>query len=280
MRSLIVALLAGALCLSGCEPATTEQLKAEIIALRGELARQADQLRTLEQKVAMRPIALREEAAPAEAKVFSPVRFLADENYLDDPFHGAKDAPVILMMFTDYQCEPCRRFAADTLPRLKETFRDSNALKIVLRDFPLAANTHAVGAATLAHCAGEQGSYWQMHDLLFENRTALDAGDLEAIARQATKVEKKRLTQCLQSKKYNREIEADIASGLKLGAKGAPGFFIGRRIEGDTFDGYFVRGAQPFEVLADTIRHLIAQGKAAPVAAAALESQEASSPLS
>jgi protein-disulfide isomerase len=176
------------------------------------------------------------------------VRFKPDSSHLDDPFLGPDNASVIIMAFNNYQCSPCRDFALNTFPLIKENYLVTNKVKFILRDFPLNLETNATTAAELAHCAGEQGHYWRAHDVLYENPINVDTGEFDKIVR-ALPVDHERLTTCLTSNRYKTEIKADIAEGVRIGVRGAPGFFIGRKHESGEMSGTFIRGAQPYEVV-------------------------------
>jgi len=97
---------------------------------------------------------------------------------------GKKDAPVTMIEFSDYQCPFCRRFFETTLPTLKAEYVETGKVRYVFRDFPLdQIHPHARKAAEAAHCAGDQGKYWEMHDLLFQNPQALRVESLKTHAR-------------------------------------------------------------------------------------------------
>src|SRR2546425_3089506 len=135
--------------------ADLEHVPADLAAVKGQLAQV---LRLLSQRSAQGAIAPR-----------GPVR----TSVADAPSLGRADAPVTLVEFSDFQCPFCGRFFATTLPALKKDYIDTGKLRYVFRDFPLdQLHPHARMAAAAAHCAGEQGKYWDMHDVLFQNQRA------------------------------------------------------------------------------------------------------------
>ena len=233
-----------------------DQKNTEVDALRTSVSALENRIAALEQDQQKRAM-LRSTPQPAAPSPVSPATLAEDESLKDDPFLGAIEAPVVMVMFSDYQCLPCRGFFSQTLTQLKSEFISSGNMRLIFRDFPLASNPHAVLAANAAQCAGEQGAYWQFHDLLFENAEHLDKGDIDAIVNMTTGLDKKRLRSCIGASRYNREIEADISAGKGLGMKGAPGFFLGRRTAPGRFDGVFIRGAQPYEFIAEVLRSLL-----------------------
>lgn len=83
---------------------------------------------------------------------------------------GPEDAPVTVREFADYQCPACRQFAP-TMRQLREELVGSGQVRVVFFDLPItSAHPNALAAAQAARCAGRQGSYWAMHDALFEQQ--------------------------------------------------------------------------------------------------------------
>ena len=94
----------------------------------------------------------------------------------DDPVRGDRSAGVTIVEFSDYQCPFCSR-VNPTLAKVLETY--GNKVKIVFKDFPLPNHPQAPKAAEAAHCAAEQGKYWEMHDAMFANQRALEVPALK-----------------------------------------------------------------------------------------------------
>lgn len=88
----------------------------------------------------------------------------------DIPFLGDKNAPVTIVEFSDYQCPYCSRFYQQTLTQFKKEYVDSGKAKLYFRDFPLSFHEGAQKAAEAVRCAGDQGKYWELHNLIFENQ--------------------------------------------------------------------------------------------------------------
>jgi len=148
---------------------------------------------------------------------------------------GPKDAPVTLVEFTDFHCPFCGRAVAT----LKDVMREYDGkIRWVFRDFPIASlHPMAAKAAEAARCAGEQGRFWEYHDLLFEGQSQATIKDLKRSAEQL-KLDPKSFGQCLDSGKHQAAVEADVQEGARLGVTGTPTFFINGRI---------LVGAQPLE---------------------------------
>ena len=252
----ILAIAAGAsglFSVSACNRQGEDEVQQELDALRAEVREMRQlryELRSLEKDVRKMRGRLSQPSNAADNRPIVEQRLLPDGSHLDDPFLGPKHAETIVMAFGDFQCRPCRSFYDETFPALKEEFIDTEKLRFVYRDFPLRTNEHAASAAALAHCAGEQGQYWQMFELLFRERSRVDEGEAIELAKLINNVDTERLEACARSTRYEQELEKDIAEGVRLGAKGAPGFFIGKRVaDEESYQGVFIRGAQPYAVL-------------------------------
>ena len=160
---------------------------------------------------------------------------LDDVSVDDDPVMGNEDAPVVIVEFSDFQCSYCARFYQDTLPQLFEEYGDD--IQFVYRDYPLSPiHPHAQEAAEAAECANDQDAFWEYHDLLFDNQTALDTESLISYAEEL-ELDTDEFTDCLESGKYTDEVLADFEEGRSYGVSGTPTFFI---------NGVRLVGAQPF----------------------------------
>ena len=177
----------------------------------------------------------------------------------DAPMLGRPDAPVTLVEFSDYQCPFCQRFFAATLPTLKKDYIDTGKVRYVFRDFPLdQIHPQARKAAEAAHCAGEQGKYWEMHDVLFGNQQALEPPKLSEHAR-ALGLDGARFDQCLTSSTHAARVSQGLTDGQAAGVQGTPGFVVAKTRAGDTVEGALVVGAQPVEVFRKLIDQLLAE---------------------
>jgi protein-disulfide isomerase len=85
----------------------------------------------------------------------------------DDITYGAKDARVVFVEYSDFQCEVCAVYAT-TLSPLREKYKDS--VLFVFRFFPLAYHQNGMSSAQAAYAASLQGKFWPMHDLLYQKQ--------------------------------------------------------------------------------------------------------------
>jgi len=147
---------------------------------------------------------------------------------------GSADAPVTIAEFGDYTCPHCAEFTRVTGRALRQNYVETGKVKWIFYDFPLNQSTNAIPAALAARCAGEQGRYWPMHDLLYANqlqwvRSNDPQGRFEDYAGQAGVGDMDRWKQCYESQKYVPRIMASRAYGDQLGVNATPTIFLNGR---------------------------------------------------
>ncbi len=148
----------------------------------------------------------------------------------EDHAQGPADAPVTLVEYGDYECPYC----GEAYPVLKAVQRAmGNRLRFVFRNFPLTEmHAHAAHAAKFAEAAATIGKFWEAHDLLYENQTALDDDSLvtygAAIGLSPAAVDE------AFGGRFDGRIRRDFAGGLRSGVNGTPTLFInGIRYDGE-----------------------------------------------
>ena len=199
---------------------------------------------------------IRESLARVSPPRTRPTRVVSKVGIAGNPMLGKKDAPLTLIEFSDYQCPFCRRFFETTLGALKKDYIDTGKVRYVFRDFPLdGIHPQARKAAEAARCAGDQSKYWEMHDILFENKKSLGVGKLKEYAR-SIGVDPVAFDECLEKGKYTAEVQKDYKDGLAAGVRGTSGFFLGKSEPGGTIQGVLISGARPtraFRVVIETL---------------------------
>lgn len=171
------------------------------------------------------------------------------------PFLGKADAPLTLVMFTDYQCPYCSRFEGQTLTEIKKQYIDTGKLRFVVRDLPLQFHPHAQKAAEATHCADEQGKFWEFRDKLLAHTDKMDPSLLPEYARQAG-LDAGKLSECLQSGRFAAKVKASSEAAATAGISGTPGFVVGKS-KGDMADGIKLVGAQPFAAFDRKFKELL-----------------------
>ena len=146
---------------------------------------------------------------------------------------GDPNAPVTIVEFADYQCPYCQQ-TETTLSGLLRKY--PGKVNIAFRDFPLTSiHPNAQKASEATRCAGQQGKFWEFHDVLFDGQGKLDQAGLNAAA-QKLGLDEKAFQSCVASGEYSAQISRDVEDGRKAGVGSTPAFFV---------NGIFLNGAQP-----------------------------------
>lgn len=159
-------------------------------------------------------------APPADTLPTAPIDISNDRS------RGSATARVAVIEYSDYQCPFCGKYDRETFPQIQEDYLKSGKIRYVFRDLPLDFHENAFKAAEAAHCAGEQGKFWEMHDLLFANQTALTESDLVQHAA-ALRLDEPRFQQCLTSERFAADIRKGVTEASNAGLNGTPTFLIG-----------------------------------------------------
>ncbi len=134
-------------------------------------------------------------------------------------------------------------------------------VQYVFKDFPLERiHPQAFRAAEAAHCAGEQGKFWEMHAQLFADPAAVSAGDFLRLA-QEVGVNLARFRACLENGTYAARVRAALAEGNRAGITGTPTFLLGFTPSSGSSVRVVtvIRGAKSFADFREAIENLLAQ---------------------
>jgi protein-disulfide isomerase len=163
---------------------------------------------------------------------------------------GNPKASVMIVEFSDYQCPYCGQVEA-TLKNVLA--KHEGVVALAFRDMPIAQiHPFAQGAAEASRCAGEQGKFWEYHDLLFADQGSLDRNGLIAKAAKL-RLDAKQFEGCISSEKFKAQVQQDSQEGMRAGVSGTPGFFI---------NGIFMSGAQPEATFEKAIEEQLAASPA------------------
>jgi protein-disulfide isomerase len=176
-----------------------------------------------------------------------------------DPYRGDPQAPLVVVEFSDYQCPPCAKHALEVQPALDSQFVATGDVLWVFKNLPLQENPQAPVAAAAAECAGEQGQFWEMHDLLFEKLAdwAVDAPDVPLTALAASLgLDRDRFAACLSGRQALERVLDDLYDA-KGTATVAPTFLF---LYGGT--GTIMRGSKPAEQFGPILQTILEQAKA------------------
>lgn len=143
------------------------------------------------------------------------------------PTLGPVSAPVVVVVFEDYQCPACRE-AAPIVDRVSQLPQFQGKVRFTFRHFPLVSvHPNAISAARAAECAYRAGKFFPMRQLLFANQDRLSPADLVTYAERIG-LDRAAFTSCLQSEESYAAVEQDWQAGLTLEVAATPTFFIGR----------------------------------------------------
>ncbi|MFO0758465.1 MAG: thioredoxin domain-containing protein [Byssovorax sp.] len=171
-----------------------------------------------------------------------------------DPVWGNRNAPVTLVLFSDFQCPFCSKVEA-TLNELKQKYGPEK-LRIVWKSNPLPFHQNARPASLAAETVfrlGGSKAFWKFHAAAFANQQTLDYAHFEQWA-VAAGVDKAKFKASYDKQEYAAKIDADMAVGSKAGVQGTPASFI---------NGNFLSGAQPTEKFTEIIDAELGKAKAA-----------------
>jgi protein-disulfide isomerase len=157
-----------------------------------------------------------------------------------DHIQGPADAPVTLLEYGDYECPYC----GAAYPIVKEVqARIGERLRFVFRNFPIpTSHPHAERAAEAAEAAAAQGSFWRMHDVLYENQKRLGDEDLRTYAQQVG-LDLDVFDRELAEHVHAARVQEDFMSGVRSGVNGTPTFYVNGARYDDTYDLDTLHGA-------------------------------------
>ena len=187
------------------------------------------------------------EAAPTIPQQAKPAK-VTTETFLNNgsPVLGELDAPVTLVEFGDYQCHFCNVFFHSTKEDILKEYVETGKVKIIFKDFNI-IGPDSVNASHGAHCAADQGLFWEYHDILYSNWTGENNGwasleNLTKFAKEA-KLDVQTWSDCIDAGTHSQRILASNENARSLELTGTPAFFV-IGPDGETTK---ISGARPFE---------------------------------
>ncbi len=165
-----------------------------------------------------------------------------DAEGINNQWTGATNPKVTIVEFADFQCPNCIS-AYKTVREIGIKYKDD--VKIIFRDYPVYEGS--INIAMAARCAGNQGLFWPMHDMLFQKKPNSDINTLTNLAVQLG-ANKNDFLSCMQSKKQLPYISKDYTDGINMGVTGTPTFFI---------NGYKIPGNIPRDIFIMIIEELL-----------------------
>ncbi|MBU0635862.1 thioredoxin domain-containing protein [Candidatus Micrarchaeota archaeon] len=193
------------------------------------------------------------EPVPAEPAAVQPTPSAVPSGPVDlsgisGHWKGSPDAPVSIVEFSEFECPYCSRFYNDAHKQIIKQYVDTGKARIAFAHFPLSFHSNARPAANAAECAGEQGKFFEMHDKMFENQSALSDASYAQWAEELG-LDTTQFSECYSSTKYDNVVSSDFQIGQSVGVSGTPTVFV---------NGQKIVGAQPFSAFETAIEAALA----------------------
>lgn len=163
----------------------------------------------------------------------------------NDHIRGDRNAKITLIEYSDFQCPYCNKL----VPTIEKVLADySGKVRFIYRNYPInSIHQYAQKAAEAGECAADQGKFWEMHDKMFANQSALTVANLKSYAKDLG-LNQEQFDSCLDSGKYASRVNQQSAEAEAAGLTGTPGTFI---------NNVFINGAYPYETFKATIDNLL-----------------------
>lgn len=151
----------------------------------------------------------------------------------DDHIKGNLQAPVVLVEYGDFQCPHCGA-AHPIVKQILKVYKDQVAF--VFRHFPLSEiHPYAQIAAVASEASANQGKFWQMHELIFDNQAVLGIDMLLDLA-EKLHLDMKTFQNDFRDPKLFEKVEANFESGIVSGVNGTPSFYINGNKHNGSYD--------------------------------------------
>lgn len=162
---------------------------------------------------------------------------------------GDPNAPIKIEEFSDFQCPYCARFYSETERQIVEAYVATGKVRFIYRAFGEFIGPESKNAAEAAYCAGDQGKFWEMHDIIFANHTGENVGDYtnRRLVAFAGKIglNTADFQSCLNSNTYSSRVNKDFTDGNAAGVQATPTFVMTYVVNGETKT-ELISGALPF----------------------------------
>lgn len=152
--------------------------------------------------------------------------FVAVFSNTDAPTLGSPEAPVEIVVFSDFQCPYCSKVVSLLEYALEH---NPDTVRIIFKQFPLPFHKFARPAAMASLAAHNQGKFWEMHDLLFQNNKELSTEKIEALAKEIG-LDMKKFDFDTKNALLSQQIDMNVREGRMNGVSGTPSVFVNGRI--------------------------------------------------
>ncbi len=169
---------------------------------------------------------------------------------------GDKNAKIVMIDFSDFECPFCKKYFDETYAQIKKDYIDTGKIVYYYRHFPLDFHPAAKPAALASECANEQGKFWEYHDLVFKDQAKISQKTADEV-KQALKgfaisldLNTSQFNSCLDLEKYKANVDKDQQDGVAAGVNGTPTLFV---------NGQAIVGAQPYSAFKTIIDQELAK---------------------
>lgn len=186
------------------------------------------------------------------------LRIPPDPLVIDDaPVRGSERAWAVMIVYADFQCPFCGRFARDVLPEIERRYVATGQIAVAFRHLPLDNHRLAVPAAVSAECAARQGQFWEVHDQLFGVETVDEDALRDLPASLGLDIEA--FADCTNDDAIGDRVRASAEEARALGIRGTPTFLLGTRlIDGRIHVTRAIAGAQPVDTFVEQLDAVLA----------------------
>jgi len=175
---------------------------------------------------------------------------------------GDPNAPIRIDEYSDFQCPFCRRFFENTEEQLVSQYVDAGVVYFVYHSFGDFIGPESANAAEAAYCAGDQGKFWEMHDIIFTNQTGENVGafsDRRLMAfGEKLELDMDAYRTCYNNGTYASMVDDDAKSGVKANVTATPSFILSYTVNGEVKT-TILEGAQSIDVFQQSIDAALAE---------------------
>jgi protein-disulfide isomerase len=173
---------------------------------------------------------------------------------------GSPTAPLEVIEFADFECPGCGQFSTLTEPDVRAKLVNTGKIRIRYIDFPLSIHRNTWDASLAAACANDQGKFWELHDLIFQNQ---DRWNGEATRRprsvladmaKSLGLDMSKYDDCMKTDKYRAKVQSHLMEAERRGVSQTPTFVIGDKM---------VPGAIPYDTFKKLVDEELAKAPAA-----------------
>jgi protein-disulfide isomerase len=171
---------------------------------------------------------------------------------------GNPDAPIRIEEYSDFQCSHCASFYRTTEKELMDTFVADGSVYFIYNSFGDFMGPDSAEMAESAYCAGDQGKFWEMHDIILSNQgSAQGAARLTQFA-ESLELDMDEFESCFGGSKHKSTVDQDMRDGSAGGVKATPSFIMSYTVNGEVKT-KLIEGSQPYAAFKQEIETALAE---------------------